>query len=69
MNSIYKGVLCFMRRFSKDDEKNALVAGFLCGLSIIIDDKERRILIALIFLTRSLVIIIIICKFSFRIHF
>jgi hypothetical protein len=57
MNSIYKGVLCFLRRFSKDDKKNAFVAGFMCGLSIIIDEKDRRIFIALILFTRAMVIV------------
>jgi hypothetical protein len=45
-----------MRRFCKDDKKNAIVAGFLSALSIAIDDKERRQTIALIIFTRSLVL-------------
>ncbi len=57
MNSIYKGVLCFMRRFSKNEKMNSFVAGFLAGIAIIIDHKDRRLLIALMFLSRALVTI------------
>jgi len=53
MNGLYKAVLCFMRRFCKDDKKNAFIAGFIAGLTIIIDHKDRRLLIALIFLSRA----------------
>jgi hypothetical protein len=42
-----------MRRFNKNDKINAAVAGFLCGLSMLIDTKSRRILIALVFLSRA----------------
>jgi hypothetical protein len=55
MNAIYKAVLCFLRRFIKDDKKNALIAGFMSALSLLIDTKDRRIFIALIIFSRSLV--------------
>lgn len=58
MNSIYKSVLCLLRRFSDNDKINGFIAGFLCGLAIIIDEKERRIFIALILFSRALVFII-----------
>jgi hypothetical protein len=68
MNSIYKGVLCFLRRFSDNDKKNAFIAGFMCGLAIIIDAKDRRIFIALILFSRALVRDILIDIFI-RIHY
>ena len=42
-NTIYKLVLCVMRRLgSLDDRKNAPVAGFISALSLMIDAKNRR---------------------------
>jgi hypothetical protein len=42
-NTIYKLVLCVMRRLgSLDDRKNAPVAGFISALSLMIDAKSRR---------------------------
>ena len=52
---IYKGVLCAMRRFSKDDGLNAIVAGGLSALALLFDDKKRRTFLALVFLSRCLV--------------
>jgi hypothetical protein len=54
MNAVYKLVLCLMRRICKDDRKNSSVAGFLAGLTLIIDNKDRRKFIALILFARSL---------------
>jgi hypothetical protein len=54
MNGIYKMVLCIMRRYSKSDKVNAAVAGFASGLALAIDDKKRRVFIALLLLGRSL---------------
>lgn len=42
LNSVYKAVLCLLRRFCKSDKINAFVAGFIAGLTMIIDNKERR---------------------------
>jgi hypothetical protein len=56
MNCVYKGALCLMRRFSKNEKRNAFVAGFLAGLAIIVDHKDRRLLIALIFFSRAIVL-------------
>ena len=42
LNALYKAILCIMRRFCKDDKKNAFIAGFLSALSLAIDEKERR---------------------------
>jgi hypothetical protein len=42
LNALYKAILCLMRRFCKDDKKNAFIAGFLSALSLAIDEKERR---------------------------
>lgn len=54
MNGLYKAVLCMMRRFSKNDKINASVAGFISGLSIIIDSKNRRMFIMLLLLSRAM---------------
>jgi hypothetical protein len=42
LNAAFKGVLCLMRRFCKNDKINAGVAGAVSGLAIVIDDAERR---------------------------
>lgn len=42
LNALYKGFLCIMRRYCKDDKKNAFIAGFISALSMLIDDKDRR---------------------------
>lgn len=55
MNAIYKGVLCLMRRFSKDDRINASVAGALSALSILLDNADRRKFIVLMIFSRALV--------------
>jgi hypothetical protein len=56
LNSIYKGVLCIMRRFTKNERINAAVAGGLSSLSLLVDSKDRRIFFALVFIARSFVI-------------
>lgn len=56
LNSIYKGVLCIMRRFTKNERLNAAVAGGLSSLSLLVDSKDRRIFFALVFIARSFVI-------------
>jgi len=38
LNGLYKAILCILRRFSSNDKKNAIIAGFLSGLSMLIDD-------------------------------
>jgi hypothetical protein len=58
MNALYKAILCFLRRFNKDDRINSAVAGALSALSLLIDNKERRKFLALIIFARSLVIIL-----------
>ena len=59
LNSLYKGVLCTMRRFTKNERLNAAVAGGLSSLSLLVDSKDRRIFFALVFIARSFVIKII----------
>ncbi len=56
LNSLYKGILCTMRRFTKNERLNAAVAGGLSSLSLLVDSKDRRIFFALVFLARSFVI-------------
>ena len=55
LNSLYKGVLCTMRRFTKNERLNAAVAGGLSSLSLLVDSKDRRIFFALVFIARSFV--------------
>ena len=56
LNSLYKGILCTMHRFTKNERLNAAVAGGLSSLSLLVDSKDRRIFFALVFLARSFVI-------------
>lgn len=55
MCGVYKGVLCLMRRLCPDDKINAGIAGFLSAFAILLDDKKRRVFLALIFFSRCLV--------------
>jgi hypothetical protein len=55
LNSMYKGVLCLMRRVSSNDKANAAVAGAFSALSLLVDAKERRIFFALVLFSRALV--------------
>jgi hypothetical protein len=42
-NTLYKLVLCLLRRAgSKKDTVNAPIAGFISGLSLMLDDGSRR---------------------------
>jgi hypothetical protein len=52
MTAVYKFVLCLMRRFVKSDKINALVAGFLSGLASRLDDKDRRMFLLVLLLSR-----------------
>lgn len=55
LNSIYKAVLCVMRRFCDNDKINAAVAGALSAISLFVDEKQRRIFFALVLFSRALV--------------
>lgn len=55
LNSMYKSVLCLMRRFSDNEKLNAAVAGATSALSLLVDVKDRRIFFALVFFGRSFV--------------
>ncbi len=44
-----------MRRISSSDKLNALVAGALSALSLLVDAKDRRVFFALVLFSRSLV--------------
>ena len=55
LNSLYKGVLCLMRRFSKNEKLNAAVAGASSALSLFVDAKDRRVLFALVIFSRAIV--------------
>ena len=53
-NTLYKLVLCVLRRLgSLDDRKNAPVAGFISALSLMIDAKSRRQLLAVLIMSRA----------------
>jgi len=52
LNSLYKAVLCALRRFFKTDKWCAFIAGFVAGLSALIEDKKRRQLILILMLSR-----------------
>ena len=54
MNTLYKALLCIMRRFNKNDKINAPIAGFLAALSIAMDTKSRRMFIAVMMVARLL---------------
>ena len=52
MNSSYKLVLCFLRRFIKNDKIIAPIAGFIAGLCSILDQKKRRQFLTCILISR-----------------
>ena len=58
LNSLYKGVLCIMRRVCSNEKINASVAGASSALSLFVDSKDRRIFISLLLFSRSLVSIL-----------
>ena len=39
LNSIYKSVLCIMRRLSSNDKINAAIAGACSAISLLVDEK------------------------------
>ena len=54
-NTLYKLVLCLMRRFiSEKDSVNAPVAGFFSALSLIIDVGSRRQLLTVLVMSRAI---------------
>lgn len=51
----FKAVLCGMRRYRKqDDGWNSAVAGAVSGLALLIDERQRRIVIALYMSCRAM---------------
>lgn len=52
MNSSYKFILCFLRRFIKNDKVIAPIAGFIAGLFSILDQQKRRQFLTCILLSR-----------------
>lgn len=52
MNGVYKLVLCSMRRIFKNDRVASIIAGFIAGLCIRIDEKKRRTLTMILVLSR-----------------
>ena len=52
INATYKVVLCFLRRYLKDDRLSAPIAGVLAGLWIGLENKNRRALMAVLFMSR-----------------
>lgn len=54
MNATYKFVLCFLRRYHKNDGHNTLVAAVLAGLWIGLEPKRRRHLLTILMLSRAL---------------
>jgi hypothetical protein len=52
MNSVYKLVLCFLRRFDVSDSIAAPIAGFLSGIVSMFEKKNRRELISIVVLSR-----------------
>ena len=53
-NTAYKLVLCMLRRFGIKDGLNAPIAGFISGLSIAIDNSNRRELITVLTMSRAI---------------
>ena len=52
MNSVYKFILCVLRRFIKSDKFNSAIAGFLAGLVSRIEVKKRRQFLLILLLSR-----------------
>ena len=53
MNAVYKFSLCILRRILKSDKLAAPIAGFLAGLTSIIDIKNRRKFLMILLLSRA----------------
>ena len=51
-NSVYKLVLCLMRRLIKSEKWASIIAGFLAGLCYSIDLKSRRQLFFVLIMSR-----------------
>jgi len=52
-NSAYKVILCLLRRFvSLNDKINAPIAGFVSALTLLLDIKSRRMLMAVLLVSR-----------------
>ena len=52
MNTVYKFVLCMLRRVTNSDKFNALIAGFIAGLMSRIDVQRRRSFLLILLLSR-----------------
>ena len=53
-NAAYKALICLFRRISKNERLNAAIAGFMAGLTIIMDSKDRRMFITVMMLARAI---------------
>ncbi|OMJ77802.1 hypothetical protein SteCoe_22506 [Stentor coeruleus] len=59
MNLLYKSTLCIMRSFrNKEDGLNHIIAGAISGISIVVEDKERRETWSLYFAARLVDIVL-----------
>ncbi|OMJ84543.1 hypothetical protein SteCoe_14351 [Stentor coeruleus] len=59
MNFLFKSTLCTMRNFrKKEDGLNYIVAGAISGLSIVVEDKDRRETWSLYFAARLVDIVL-----------
>lgn len=54
VNATYKALLCALRRLIKDDRVNTLVASVMAALWISMEPKNRRILLTVLLLSRSI---------------
>ncbi|OMJ93213.1 hypothetical protein SteCoe_3914 [Stentor coeruleus] len=54
MVGVYRSVLCYMRRKTKDEKLSSFVAGFASSIGLIFEESESRTLYALYLLVRSL---------------
>lgn len=52
MNSVYKMILCLLRRLCANDRVNALIAGFCAGLVSSLEKKNRREFMLFLVLSR-----------------
>ena len=51
---LYKGSICTMRRFCKDEKINSVVAAALSSVSVLADDPKRRVFLILLVFARAL---------------
>ena len=55
LNSLYKIILCLMRRFvTHNDKVNAPIAGFFAALTCIFEVKSRRQLLTVLMMSRAI---------------